>query len=178
MRFFARNIFLATAAEPEQASVLVVNATAFSALGTSMSRGMAAMDVSIVKTTSLSGTTAGTTVLVSTRPGQHPNTEKLLRAYAHAVGTLSISDWQKQTGDTSLASLLSSPIAKNTNSTVITNGHNMTTNTTVNVFPDLILVLGQDQPKPSTSTIFSTVPPSATTSTTNTKATNTNTATQ
>ena len=182
MQFFARNIFLATAAEPEQASILVVNATAFTALGPSVSRGAAAMGMSIVKTTSLAGTTAGKTVLVSAHPGQHANTEKILRAYVHAVDTISISDWQKQTGDTSLASLLSSPVAKNTNSTVITNGHNVTTNTTVNVFPDLILVLGQDQPQPTTSTIFSSYTPAAATNTataptnTNSKSNNTNTA--
>jgi LCP family protein required for cell wall assembly len=186
MQFYARNIFQAVATETEKANIAVVNATSYPTLGSVTSRGLSAFGLSVLKTTSLSKLTVGQTVLVSTHPGQYPNTERLLNSYAHAVGTLSLADWQAQTGDTTLATLLGTPITITSTSTIITNGRAVNTNTSSTIMPDLILVLGQDQPNPtapiltntsSTNTNSAVTNTNTKTTNTNTKTTNTNTIT-
>lgn len=176
MQFLARNVFLDEAAVQERANVLVVNATSFSTLGTSVGRTLEQLGLNVLKTQSLT-TTVGQTVIVAAQPEKYAKTEQLLTMYAKAVGTLSASNWQQQTGDSTLINSLSTPITVNTNTTVVTNGRPVTTNTSATIIPDLIIVLGQDQPKPTSTSLFSTTTTNTSTNanTNSTKTTNTNT---
>lgn len=163
MQFLARNIFLDGAADDEGAKILVVNATGYTNLANTTKQTLQALGLSVPKAMSLAGTSIGQTVLVSIRPGQYPATEKLLSLYAHAAGAIDLANWTGQTGDTTLAESLATPIITNTN-------HAVNTNATASITPDLVLVLGQDQPKPSETKAAGTV-----TSTNTNTATNTNT---
>jgi hypothetical protein len=168
MQFLAQNIFLDAIAGGEGAKILVVNATGFTNLAATTKQTLLAFGLTVPKAMSLAGTSIGQTVLVSARPGQYPATEKLLNLYAHAAGAIDLANWASQTGDTTLAEALTTPIITNTN-------HTVNTNTTASITPDLVLVLGQDQPKPSTTTTTGASASTNTVSNTNTKATtNTN----
>ena len=179
MQFLTRNIFLDGAVGREGAKVLVVNATSFTNLGTNAEVSLEALGLTVVKATSFVNTTVGQTILVSARPGQYPATEQLLSLYAHAAGTIDLTNWAGQTGDTTLAQLMMTPITTNAN-------HASNTNLATTVTPDLVLVLGQDQPKPSSAAGTESTNAGASTSTntnststnTNAKATNTNTKTK
>ncbi len=169
IRFLARYIFLDGTAESELAKILVVNATNFPNLGTNTAHELAALGFVVVKTMSLPQTSAAQTVLVSATPGQHPLTEQLLNLYKHPAGTLSLSDWQRRSGDTVLAATLATPITTYNNANLATT-----------VTPDLVLVLGQDQPPLSTSTspaVVTTNTNTSSTTNTNTKSTNSNSST-
>lgn len=174
MRFLAQNIFLLGAANRESANILVVNATSFANLGATERQVLLSFGLNALKASTLANASIGQTILVSLRPGQFPATERLLSLYARAAGTIDVTNWTSQTGDTTLAELLSTPITTNTN---------RVTNSTVTVTPNLIVVLGQDQPKPSTTSSPASTNTNAAASTnnnttstnTNTKTTNTNT---
>lgn len=173
LQFMARNIFLVGAAEKEGAKIVVVNATGYTNLGATVRQTLQALGLDAIKSSSLTATTIGQTVMVSTSPGQYPRTEELVSLYTRAVGTIDVTNWTNQTGDTTLAQVLTTPITTNANQAA-------NTNTTRTVTPTLIVVLGQDQPKPAAGTVA----PSSTTNTntssstnTNTKTTNTNTKT-
>ncbi|MEK7538071.1 MAG: LCP family protein [Patescibacteria group bacterium] len=144
IQFLARNIFLDGAADGEDAKILVVNATSFANLGQTTKQALEALGLTAAPAISLTTATVGQTVLISARPGQYPATEQLLRLFSRAAGSLSLADWQRQTGDATIAQALTAPISVNTNRT----GN---TNAPAAVVPDLVLVLGQDQPKPSTA---------------------------
>lgn len=181
MQFLARNIFLDGAAGRETARLLVVNATSFTNLGQTTGRSLEALGLNVLKISGLGKTTVGQSVLVSAHPGQYPATEQLLGLYARAAGTLSLDDWQRQTGDTTLAAALAAAVPTNVNRTVVTNGRTTVTNAVEPILPDLILVLGLDQPKPvSTVSKFEVAPTTSTntnrTTTNANKPTNTNTA--
>lgn len=173
MQFLARNVFDDEAAVREGAHIMVVNATSFSSLGATTKQALQALGLDAVKSSSLTKTTIGQTVLVAARPGQFPATERLLSLYTHAVGTIDLANWASQTNDTTLGQALSTPVTVNVNS-----GN---TNSTASIIPDIIVVLGQDQPKPSTTTTApaATTKPAtntnSSTKTTNTSSTNTNT---
>ena len=170
MQFLARNVFTDEAAVREGAHIMVVNATSFSTLGSTTKQTLQALGLDAVKNTTLTKTTIGQTVIVAARPGQFAATEKLLSLYTHAVGTIDLANWSSQTGDITLSQALSTPITVNSNS-----GN---TNSTTSVIPDLIIVLGQDQPKPVITPTTPTTPKSTNTNTANTNTTkpaNTNT---
>jgi len=162
IQFLAKNIFLDGAADNEQAKIMVINATQFANLGTTMKQTLQALGLDALKAGTLTNTTVGQTILVSTKPGQYPATEQLLSLYAHATGAIDVTNWTNQTGDTTLAQYLTTPITITSN-----------TNASTTVTPDLILVLGQDQAKPTTSASTTT---SSSSANTNTKTTNTNSA--
>lgn len=168
VQFLAKNIFLVGAANRERANIIVLNATSFANLGASVRQSLVALEINTLKAASLSDTSVSQTILVSLRPGQLPATERLLSLYARAAGVIDATNWSNQTGDTTLAQLLTTPITTNTNQAA-------NSNTATTAAPDIILVLGQDQPKPTTSTSSASTNTNSSTTNTNTKSTNTNT---
>lgn len=179
VQFLARNIFLTERAEHETAKVLILNASTYPSLAQTTARALEALGLNVLKTSNLIGVNVSQTVLVSAHPGQYPSSEQLMTLYRRAAGTLNINDWQTQTGDTTLAQALATTVAVNVNRAIITNGYTTNTNAVEQVLPDLILVLGQDQAKPTATTKSKyEITPTTNTSTTNTnagKTTDTNT---
>lgn len=173
MQFLAQNIFLIHASEQEHASILVANGSNYATLGTHARQALLAMGLDVPKAQSLSSTSIGQTVLVAAQPGTYPKTEQLLSAYARAIGTLDLSNWQNQTSDTTLAQALATPIPVTTN----------TASSPSTVTPNLVLVLGMDQAKPTATTTTNTTTNKNTNTSTNaansnTKTTNTSTNTK
>lgn len=141
IQFLAQNIFLIDQAEREQATVAVVNATTFTGLADAASRSLTSFGLTLGKSVTIRTATSGSTLILDLSGGHFPATSQLLSRYKRAHGTISLADWQTQTGDTSLSQLLQ-PAATNRNANV------SSTKT-----PDLLLILGQDQPKSVVSTI-------------------------
>lgn len=142
IRFLAQNIFLIDQAEREGATVAVANATSFTGIADTTTKVLSAYGLTTAKAISVNDTTTGSTVILDTSNGRFPKTVKLLELYKRAHGTLDLTDWETQTGDTVLPKLLQ-PALPDTNA-----------NTSTTKTPDLILILGQDQPK----TVVRTLP--------------------
>lgn len=161
IRFLANNIFLAAAVTKEQARVLVVNASKYTGIGDAAVQALAGFDVHVAKAANLKDTTITTTVIVDASGGQFPQTLAFLNAFRHNQRTYSLAEWTEATNDTLLSQYLE-PVE---NSAVV--------NSNVYFPPNLILVLGQDQPKDG-GTVLS-IPTQKKSTNTNTTTTNANT---
>ncbi len=146
LQFLAQNIFLIGQAEAEHATVGVVNATNFTGLADTASHALAGFGLSMTKPVSLHDTTSGTTVILDNSGGRFPATVDLLGRYKRAHGFISLDQWTTESGDTTIGKLLtvtSEPSTNlNLNSSVAT------------AAPNVLLILGQDQPK----TVVTTIP--------------------
>ncbi len=149
IQFLAQNIFLIGQAEAEHATVAVVNATALTGLAETTTHTLAGYGLSMAKATTLRQSTAPTTVTIDTSGGRFPATLQLLKLYKRAQSTLSLADWEGQTGDTVVSQLISPPL---------TNRNTSLTNTETITPPQVILVLGQDQPKTVVTTLRNFTP--------------------
>jgi len=172
IRFFAQQIFLIGAAEKEGAKVLVVNAGAPVTLAASTAKSLAAFGLTTVSTPlTLTGTTVEQTQVITATAGQFPFTNQLLNLYRYARTTTTLSAWAQQTGDTAIAERLAEPVTTNVNAGL---GN-----------PNLVLVLGKDQPastariipvftKPQTAVVTPTKTKTTTPTTKKPTTTNTN----
>lgn len=134
IKFLAQNIFLIGAAEREDARILVANASGVTGLGEATVQGLAGLSFQVAKPITLRGSAVSTSVVVDASGGQFPQTIELLKAYRRATGTFSLVEWQDKTGDTTLAKV----VEPESDSAVV--------NSRVYFPPQLVLVLGQDQP--------------------------------
>lgn len=142
IQFLAQNIFLIGRAEREGATVAVVNATSLTGLADNASRSLAGFGLTMSKSVTIRGASAGQTVILDNANGHFPATAELLSRYKRAHGSISLAEWQQQTGDTSLSKVLQPALAEGN------------VNLAASAPPDLVLILGQDQPK----TVVSTLP--------------------
>ncbi len=170
VKFLARNVFLIRQAEQEAANVLVVNATSFTNLAQTVGRSVEDLGLKVLRTVGLKETTVGQTVTLEVQPGQFPATTAVLNQYAHSRGSITLADWQGQTGDTTLAGYLNEAVAAPTVNRS-TNGSQLSTMAT----PDIVLLLGQDQPKPTAASSLPVASPRTTNTNTKSPAANANT---
>lgn len=154
IQFLAQNIFLIGQAEKEGATITVVNATRLPGLAETISHNLASFGLNVTKPISLKNTTIGNTVMIDLAPGRTPLTDEVVGIYARARGSISLSAWVNQTGDSSLGDYLSSfQSSTNTNSSRNVNSSAATP-------PTLLLILGQDQPKTPGVTVVPIFKPS------------------
>ena len=147
IQFLAQNIFLIGLAEKESSTVFVVNATTFSGLADTFSRTYTGFGLITAKAATLKNATIGETVMIDLSAGQAADTLNLVGSYARARGTITLDQWEAQTGDQTLRQLIADrqpATASNTNAKV--NANRKTTGPI-----GIILILGQDQPKNRTT---------------------------
>ncbi len=133
LRFFAKNIFALGAADQEAAAILVANATTTEGLADTVAKGIASLGFT-TDTATIRDVTLPQTVLVDATAGRATNTLSLLQRYARVQRTMTLSEWESLTNDTTLRATL----------TTTTNTNQANTNTSVNS-PRLVLVIGQDR---------------------------------
>lgn len=161
IRFLAQHIFLIGQAEREDARILVANASGVTGLGEATVQGLAGFSFHVAKPITLRGSQVTNSVVVDTSGGRFPKTIELLNTYRRATGTFSLVEWQDKTGDTTLVKV----VEPESDSVVV--------NSSVYFPPQLVLVLGQDQPaKYGVPVVIPTYQkPAATNSNTNTATT-------
>lgn len=183
VQFLANNIFLIHQAQAEQAHVMVVNATNYTGLGQTVTKSLEDFGLDVVRTVSIKGTTIGQTVTLDAQSGRFASTIDFLNRYKRSQGSITLDQWQTQTGDTTLAGLLTEPVPVTTNANLSQTNTNLASTT---VTPTVVLILGQDQPKTTTTSLIpvaatapktttNTTPKSTNTTTSTTKKTTTNT---
>lgn len=139
IQFYAQNIFLAAAAEAEHATVLVANASSIAGGADAATTGLMSFDLAVKQPPlTIRNVTVDRTVLVDNGGGRFPKTVALLKLYKRSQGTMSLTDWETQTGDAALRAALETAVTANGNDNV---------NQAARQPPDIVLILGQDQPK-------------------------------
>ncbi len=138
IQFLAKNLFLIGAAEREQATILVANATGQAGLADSMGKALAGLGFKTVAPLTIRDTAVTQTVLIDQSGGRMSKTLEVIGRYARVRGTISLAAWVDQTADDTLAARLAIPTSTNGNA----NASNTNTDGTAIT---LILILGQDQ---------------------------------
>ncbi len=133
IRFFIKNIFSFAATDAEQATITVVNATTATGLADAVAKGLLSLGLDASPTT-VRNVSVPQTVVIDQSTGRAPVTAKLLSLYGQARRSMTLTEWEVLTGDTTLRTSLDST----------TNANQANQNQAV-PGPRLILILGQDQ---------------------------------
>ncbi|MBI2984868.1 MAG: LCP family protein [Candidatus Kerfeldbacteria bacterium] len=148
IRFLAHQIFLIGLAEREQVTVVVANATRLTGLADATTKRLAGFGITVASPLSIRGATIGRTVLLDRSQGQAAKTIELVGLYARAQGSISLAEWQQQTGDETLAAALQTVNTPGEAGSGLPGSRRGSAgNTPVNAPPTktVVLILGQDQ---------------------------------
>lgn len=132
LRFFAKNIFALNAAAVEKAEITVINATTTTGLADTTAKGLLSIGLDASAAT-VRNVSLPQTVVIDLSNGRAPQTLQLLNRYGQARRSMTLTEWESTTGDTTLRTTVTSTNTNRANLNAAVPG------------PGLVLVLGQDQ---------------------------------